>query len=204
MISYLNEEKANSLFEEGNQLFEQKRFDEAEKLYNEALVLFPNSVDILYNLALIYFEQQKYNLVCKIVTKLKGVDCEELIIELKKKGVDCSTKSDKRSKPITDGVQSFESDSQTNDSISSSLPEINKVVNVTLTGGIIGLLGGSPHGRLNKIIKRENQNGWKVIQIIPSDQGNLFIGMLRFIVLIITLFFYTTASGYYIIMEKSK
>jgi predicted RNA-binding Zn-ribbon protein involved in translation (DUF1610 family) len=94
--------------------------------------------------------------------------------------------------------------SQKHDSISSSLPAINKVVNVTLTGGIIGMLGGSPHGSLNKIIERENQNGWKVIQIIPSDQGNLFISILRFLVLIITLFFYTTASGYYIIMEKSK
>jgi hypothetical protein len=81
-------------------------------------------------------------------------------------------------------------------------PEINKVVNVTLTGGIIGMIGGSPDGSLNKIITRENQNGWKVIQIIPSDQGNLFINILRFIVLIMTLFFYTTTSGYYIILEK--
>lgn len=108
-----------------------------------------------------------------------------------------------QSMPKTEDDQSFDSVNQTDVSISSALPGTNKVVNVTLTGGIIGMFGGSPHGTLNRIIKRENQKGWKVIQIIPSDQGNLFISILRFIVLIVTLFFYTTASGYYIIMEKS-
>lgn len=86
--------------------------------------------------------------------------------------------------------------------VSSPLPEINKVVNVTLTGGIIGMMGGAPEARLNKVISRENKNGWKVVQIIPSDQGNLFINILRFIILIVTIFLFTSVSGYYVIFEK--
>jgi hypothetical protein len=90
-----------------------------------------------------------------------------------------------------------------NQSISNS-SNTNKVVNVTLTGGIIGLIGDSPQNSLNRRIKKENVNGWKVIQIIPSASGNILLAILRLLMLIVTLFFYTTTNGYYVIMEKKE
>ena len=78
----------------------------------------------------------------------------------------------------------------------------NKIVNVTLTGGIIGLLSNSPQNALNAKIKSENSKGWRVIQVIPADSGNLFLSIFRFLLLICTLFFFTTANGYYVILER--
>ena len=80
--------------------------------------------------------------------------------------------------------------------------QTNKVVNVTLNGGIIGLFSSSPQRKLNEAIKRENANGWRVVQIIPADSGNLFLLIYRLLLLTITLLLFTTANGYYIIMEK--
>ena len=81
---------------------------------------------------------------------------------------------------------------------------MNKVVNVTFAGGIIGLLAGSPLNSLNDIIEKENANGWRVIQIIPAASGNIFLVILRLLILAITLFLYTRENGYYIIMEKQE
>jgi hypothetical protein len=81
---------------------------------------------------------------------------------------------------------------------------MNKIVNVTLTGGIIGLLSASPQNSLNDIIKKENDNGWIVIQVIPAASGNIFLFIFRLLILILTLFLYTPVDGYYVIMEKNK
>lgn len=78
----------------------------------------------------------------------------------------------------------------------------NKVVNVTLAGGLIGLFAGSPANALNKRIIKENQEGWKVVQVIPAATGNILVYLLRLILLTITLLFYTTSNGYYIVLEK--
>jgi len=80
--------------------------------------------------------------------------------------------------------------------------QTNKVVNIPLTGGIMGLLSVSPQKLLNNRIRKENLNGWKVVQIIPSNSGNVFLAIFRFILLVLTLFIYTTENGYYVIMEK--
>lgn len=81
--------------------------------------------------------------------------------------------------------------------------QTNKVVNVTLSGGIIGLLADSPQSSLNAKIKDENAKGWKVIQVIPADSGNLFLSIFRFVLLVCTFLLYTTANGYYVVMERS-
>ena len=83
-----------------------------------------------------------------------------------------------------------------------NVDQTNKVVNVTLNGGLIGLLSDSPQDSLNSRIKIENANGWKVIQVIPADSGNLFLAIFRLLLLLCTLFMYTTTNGYYVIMEK--
>jgi hypothetical protein len=79
---------------------------------------------------------------------------------------------------------------------------INKVLNVTLSGGIIGLLSDSPKNKLNRAIKKENFKGWRVVQIIPAASGNLFLMILRFLILVVTLFLYTPSNGFYVIMER--
>lgn len=80
--------------------------------------------------------------------------------------------------------------------------QTNKVVNVTIASGLIGLFGSSPQNALNNRIKKENANGWRVVQVIPADSGNIFLTIFRLLLLIFTLFLYTTANGYYVIMEK--
>jgi hypothetical protein len=94
--------------------------------------------------------------------------------------------------------------SKKEDDISTSADQTNKVVNVTLTGGLIGLFGASPQNSLNSRIKKENANGWRVIQVIPADSGNIFLTIFRLLLLIITLFLFTTANGYYVIMERTQ
>jgi len=79
---------------------------------------------------------------------------------------------------------------------------INKVVNVTLTGGIIGIFSSSPMQKLNQRIKIENDNGWNVVQTLPAASANLFLLILRILLLFVTFFFYTTNDGYFIIFEK--
>lgn len=86
--------------------------------------------------------------------------------------------------------------------ISTSSDQTNKVVNVSLTGGIVGLLGVSPQNSLNRRMKKENADGWRVVQVIPADSGNVFLAIFRLLLLVITLFLYTTTNGYYVIMEK--
>ena len=78
----------------------------------------------------------------------------------------------------------------------------NQVINVTLWGGIIGALASSPRQRLNDKIQEANAEGWKVVQIVPAASGNLFLYIWRFILLCITLLLFTTANGYYIVLEK--
>jgi len=83
-----------------------------------------------------------------------------------------------------------------------SADQTNKVVNVTLVGGLIGLFTSSPQSSLNNQISKENAKGWRVIQIIPADSGNVFLFIFRLLLLVFTLFLFTTANGYYVVMEK--
>lgn len=80
----------------------------------------------------------------------------------------------------------------------------NKVINVSMTGGIIGMLSGSPKNALNSKIQAENAEGWRVVQILPAESGNLLHMVLRLVLLFCTLFLYTTSNGYYVVMEKEK
>ena len=69
--------------------------------------------------------------------------------------------------------------SKNNDDSTTSTDQINKVVNVTLNGGLIGLFSVSPQTSLKNRILKENSNGWKVVQIIPADSGNIFLYIFR-------------------------
>ena len=81
---------------------------------------------------------------------------------------------------------------------------MNKIINITLHGGIIGYFTSSPKRRLTNAINDANAGGWKVRQVIPADSGNVFLFLLRLILLCITLGLFTTANGYYVILEQDK
>ena len=84
-----NKEKysiVKSLFEEGTTLYAEKRFDEAENKLKEALDLAPKSEEIMYNLALVYVEKEKYKLALDLVNKIEKINCKEIIKILKNAG----------------------------------------------------------------------------------------------------------------------
>ncbi len=83
------------------------------------------------------------------------------------------------------------------------MQKINKVVRVSFSGGILGLIFGSSRGKVEAVIQKHNADGWNVAEIIP-DSPNLVIYLIRFILLIITLGLWTIASGYLFIMEKPR
>ena len=78
----------------------------------------------------------------------------------------------------------------------------NKIVHVNLHGGLIGFMGVKPNNALNIKIAQENRSGWRVVQIIPSASGNLFLAILRIALLVATFGLYTREDGYYVVMER--
>ncbi|MFQ5639436.1 MAG: hypothetical protein ACE5IR_15735 [bacterium] len=81
-----SQEIAMSLFNDGVELYEKEEFILAERKLKKALELMPSSEDIFYNLALVYFELEDYEQSWEFVNKIKDLDCQEIIIELKKVG----------------------------------------------------------------------------------------------------------------------
>jgi len=60
------------------------KLKEAEKKFKKALILSPDSQDILYNLALVYFAQERYSLVWDLVNEMGRENCPDLVDELNK------------------------------------------------------------------------------------------------------------------------
>lgn len=80
------QEQSELLFNEGVDLYEQEKPDEAEQKFLSALKLHPQSEEIMYNLALVYFEQKKYEQCWDIAAAIQFLDCTELFEELEKAG----------------------------------------------------------------------------------------------------------------------
>lgn len=80
---------------------------------------------------------------------------------------------------------------------------MNKVIEVPLTGGLIGLFVASPHRALHNAVARENAEGWRVVQVIPAASGSIFYFLLRNLLLLVTLFLYTFDPGFYIFLERN-
>ncbi|WP_421858708.1 hypothetical protein [Oricola sp.] len=81
--------------------------------------------------------------------------------------------------------------------------KINKVVRVSFSGGILGLVFGSSRGKVESIVQQNNADGWNVAEVIP-DSPNLIIYVLRVLLLIVTLGLWTVSTGYLFIMEKPR
>ena len=72
------------LFNEGVNLYEQGKMDEAENKLLEALQMDSSSDEIKYNLALVYLEKKDYSKTNFLISQIKEIDCEEILDELEK------------------------------------------------------------------------------------------------------------------------
>lgn len=79
----------------------------------------------------------------------------------------------------------------------------SKVVNLTLTGGLVGYLWSSPRKRLQQELDRQNKEGWHLAYILNAQSGNLFLMILRWLIQLVTLGIYVPLNGYYLIMERT-
>ena len=82
--------------------------------------------------------------------------------------------------------------------------KINKVVRVSLSGGLIGALGTNPRYVLEHVIEKYNAAGWNCHQIYPHTTRNLFIMLLQILILIMTIGLWTFGAGYLLLFEKDN
>ena len=80
----------------------------------------------------------------------------------------------------------------------------NKVVRISLAGGIIGMLFTNPRKALDDAIDKENQDGWNAHQIQTHSTSNILIRLLQLAVLVCTLGIWTWGAGYLILFEKEN
>ncbi len=45
----------------------------------------------------------------------------------------------------------------------------NKVVRISYSGGLLGLIFGSARGKLEKVLEENNSNGWSLAEVIPDN-----------------------------------
>lgn len=82
--------------------------------------------------------------------------------------------------------------------------KVNKVVRISLSGGIIGWLTTNPRRALDNRIDQENQQGWNAVYFQNHSDTNLAVAVARAIVLLCTLFLWTWGAGYLILFERER
>ena len=78
----------------------------------------------------------------------------------------------------------------------------NKVVRISLMGGLIGALTTNPRKAIEDAIDKENNEGWNAIHIEPHSTANLLVWVLQLVVLVCTLGLWTWGGGYMVLFEK--
>ena len=81
--------------------------------------------------------------------------------------------------------------------------KVNKVLRISLAGGIIGLLFTNPRRALEKAVNDANASGWNCHQILPHGERNLLVVLLQVLVLLLTLGMWTWGAGYILLLERS-
>jgi len=80
----------------------------------------------------------------------------------------------------------------------------NKIVRISLSGGIIGMLTTNPRAALERRIQEENRAGWNTVYFTSHRDTNLFVSALQVLVLFITLLLWTWGAGYLVLMEREQ
>lgn len=84
------------------------------------------------------------------------------------------------------------------------MAKVNKVVRIALSAGIIGWITTNPRRTLDNVIDKHNQDGWNAVYFAEHKTTNLFVAILQYLVLFLTLFLWTFGAGYMILFEKEK
>ena len=82
--------------------------------------------------------------------------------------------------------------------------KINKIVRIALSGGLIGLILTNPRKALDKMIEKNNNDGWNAIYYTTHSESNIIIILVQWLVLFLTLGLWTFGAGYLILFEKEK
>lgn len=77
----------------------------------------------------------------------------------------------------------------------------NKVERIRYSGGLLGLLFGSSRGKLEDVVKAQNQEGWN-LHFIHQDSPNILIWIFRLIILLLTLGLWTTGNSELLVFQK--
>lgn len=78
----------------------------------------------------------------------------------------------------------------------------NKVERVALSGGIIGMMTTNPTSAINKVLKRENADGWRAVHVEPHSTSNALVLILQIVILVCTLGLWSFGAGYMILFER--
>ena len=81
---------------------------------------------------------------------------------------------------------------------------VNKVVRISLSGGLIGLLTTNPRRAIDNAIDKANQDGYHCHQIVPHSSRNLLVIVLQIAVLLATLLLWTWGAGYILLFQKER
>lgn len=82
--------------------------------------------------------------------------------------------------------------------------KVNKVVRISLSGGLIGALATNPRRALDKAIDQANAEGWNCHQILPHRTSNALVALFQILVLICTLGLWTFGAGYLLLLERPE
>lgn len=80
--------------------------------------------------------------------------------------------------------------------------KLNKIMRISLSGGILGALFTNPRAALDRAIAAANSDGWNCVQVLPHRTTNLAIAFLQSLVLVCTLFLWTWGQGYIVVLER--
>lgn len=78
----------------------------------------------------------------------------------------------------------------------------NKVLRISLAGGLIGALTTNPRLALETSIQRLNDQGWNATHFEVYRTTNLFILFLQIATLTLTLGLFTWGGGYLVLLER--
>lgn len=84
------------------------------------------------------------------------------------------------------------------------MAKVNKVLRVSLSGGIIGWLTTNPRRALDSAIKKANDDGWVATHIDQHGNANLVAKLIQLLVLVCTLLLWTWSDGYLVLLEKEE
>lgn len=81
---------------------------------------------------------------------------------------------------------------------------VNKIVRISLAGGIIGSTFTNPRKALEEHIRKENLQGWRAVHFDHHRDNNALMSLLRLLTLIFTGGLWTWSPGYLVLFEREK